>query len=419
MNDTPGSPSPSRRPAAQKGAPPAAEAEATQASFADAAKATAAQEAAPPAPVDPQPAQDSPQDEAPPPPGESAEEREKRVEEHAKKVAGGYGLTDVEYAVLLKTTCKGAPREIAAWFMLFCKHRKLDPFSKQVYLYNDKQDGTGQWNVVTGIDGLRTIASRSPFYRGQRKPIWTYEKGAEGPLYFDGSESKYKKIRGKRRVEQCEVTVRRAIPQAPADPLLYVDFFGIARFDEFVKTNYDGLIIGNWEVQPEHQLRIRAEAMALRMGFPEEVGGIYLEDEIRDRADSPLAIEGGTEVVVKDQVDADIEEVAKELGYTKARLMLEQRRVGGKQQLLAALLKELEARAAAEPKGGPRGAAVDPPAEEVPEGVLVPDAEAPPAPTGALIVALLRCRACGAKHNEPHESGCPVDETSEPLGADG
>ncbi|MGB8842811.1 MAG: hypothetical protein WCC64_17285, partial [Aliidongia sp.] len=32
-------------------------------------------------------------------------------EEKAKRIAAGYGLTETEYAVLLKTTCKDAPRE--------------------------------------------------------------------------------------------------------------------------------------------------------------------------------------------------------------------------------------------------------------------------------------------------------------------
>lgn len=286
------------------------------------------------------------------------------------KLSSDAGLTDIEFSVLLSTTCEGAPRAIAAWFMLFCKHRRLDPFSRQVYLWNDKTDKTGKWNVVTGIDGLRVIASRSPYYRGQLKPVWTFASDptqADGILRFSKGESQYGKIAGKRRPEDCEIVVRRAIPQAPTDSTLYLEFYGIARFDEFVKTNASDKIFGNWEVQPEHQLRIRAEAMALRMGFPEEVGGIYLEEELRDRADMTAAlgpVAGGDAGVAQavnsdvNETDVEIDRMRRELGWTAAKLRIEgDKHGGGKAGLLELLSAATKARDERGPKGGTRGAA--------------------------------------------------------------
>jgi phage recombination protein Bet len=418
--------------------------------FEDAMRATLDQ-ATPPAVVD-----EAPKD------TRTEEQREK-----AKSAAAAYGLSDVEWVVLQRTTCKDAPREIASWFMLFCNHRNLDPFSRQVYLFNDKEDKTGQWHVVTGIDGLRVIASRSPYYRGQLRPVWTYEideTQPDGIARFDGHESKYGKIAGKRRVVECEVTVRRAIPHAPTESSLYLEFVGIARFDEFVKVNYNGKIVGNWEVQPEHQDRIRAEAMALRMGFPEEVGGIYLEDELRDRAEKDVTPAGpGTALVPADRepIDDELDALVRDLGWTKARLRIEADRAGGgKPGLLAALKAAVAERAT--PRGGPRGADETPPAtvtETTPAATASleecgwttgiqadechneathvefetvaeasnPDNAVPTCdehtgigygPSGEPIVARMRCAACGAKRGQEHVKACPVDETDEPAEAD-
>lgn len=368
------------------------------------------------------------------------------IEEKAQKLAGQYGLTPVEYKVLQQTTCKGAPYEIAAWFMLFCKRRNLDPFAKEVYLWNDKQDGSGQWQVVTSIGGLRVIASRSPYYRGQLKPTWTFVQDpneSDGIARFTKHESKYGKIEGKRVPEECEVVVRRAIPQAPTDSSLYLEFYGIARFDEFVKTDFNSKVFGNWEAQPEHQLRIRTEAMALRMAFPEEVGGIYLEEEMRDRQDDamPPAAPGTPAAVEREPIDDEIDAVAKDLNFTKARVRIEADKAGGgKDGLLEALIAIRAARDAQGPKGGTKGAPGDtiPPVREpealegetveppVAAAAVEPEPEPTPTPAPAPkrrrgqpddsnepLVEKALCNACGAKKGQPHSVNCPIDETDE------
>lgn len=249
------------------------------------------------------------------------------------EIEHSYGLTDAEYSVLLRTVCKNAPREIAAFFMLFCKNRKLDPFSKQVYLWPDKtDDSTGlptpgcNWNIVAGIDGLRAIASRSKLFRGSRRPVWTFKEDKaqpDGIARFTKEASKWGAIAGKRIPIDCEVVVLRAVPQDPANRASDMEFFGIARFDEFVKTR-NNKIQGNWENQPEHQLRVRAEAMALRMAFPEEVGGIYTEEELRDG--NPIQHEPEAPVVV--EFSEDILALATILHWERPMLDAQLRRYG-------------------------------------------------------------------------------------------
>jgi phage recombination protein Bet len=275
-----------------------------------------------------------------------------------------YGISDAEYAILTKTVCKNAPREMAAFFMAFCNRRRLDPFAKHVYLANMGWDERPDWQIVTGIDGLRTIASRNALYRGQSKPAWDYDTDEKECIKtFAAQDSKNGKIAGKRKPLECEVVAYRAIPNAPIkhDAL---PFYGIARFDEFVKRNRDGKIIGNWESQPEHQLRIRAEAMALRMAFPEDVGSIYLEDEVRDRGPEPNVIEG--EFTQSDGVDVlsdpEVVECAKALGFMRNKLVLELEAVGGDPERFKARLREFVEQKNNRPKRGePVAAAVDVP----------------------------------------------------------
>lgn len=289
-----------------------------------------------------------------------------------------YGLRDAEYSVLLRTVCKHAPREIAAFFMLFCLKRGLDPFSKQVYLWADKMENGVPvpgctWNIVAGIDGLRAIASRSPYYRGPKRPIWTYEADPSQPdgiRRFTKEDSRYGNIVGKRVPEACEVAILRAVPQAPTNPAIYMEFIGIARFGEFCKTR-TGKVYGNWEDQPEHQLRVRAEAMALRMAFPEEVGGIYTEDELREsRAPQMQMIEG-----VPAEAPSFSEEVlalAKRAGWSQKMLEAQLQRYGDHGKLLDALATIVE-RTETSSRARARKIEVVPPAEAAVE----PSAEKP------------------------------------------
>jgi phage recombination protein Bet len=275
----------------------------------------------------------------------------------ADEIFVSYGMSETDYTILLRTVCKGAPREIAAFFMRFCAKKNLDPFTRQVYLWPDKTDEAGnprpgcKWNIVAGIDGLRAIASRSPFFRGQGLPVWDFQLDDDGkPVRFEKSESKYGKISGKRVPEECRVTIMRAVAQAPTKKDLYMEFVGIARFEEFVKVDNQGKIYGNWEAQPEHQLRVRAEAMALRMAFPEEVGGIYTEDELRDGFSSAtVSVEGPTEKPAAQEPNDEIDMLCAKLRLNSAQREVYRKRFDSDEKWIDYLRAEVTKK-----EGGPR-----------------------------------------------------------------
>lgn len=257
-----------------------------------------------------------------------------------------YGLKSAEVAILRKTVCKGAPPEMMAFFLAFCKRRKLDPFSRHVYLMPTRDNNETKWQIVSGIDGLRTIASRNVLYRGQSRPKWTFETieedGVEVYREFVKEDSKWGNIAGKRVPEECEVVVYRAIPGAPFD-VPPMAFYGVCRFDEFVQRGQGGKIQGNWEKQPEHQLSIRAEAMALRKAFPEDVGSIYTEEELRD-------VEARERAVAVDEVapppldgdpeDEQINTLAGFLNWPLAMVHAQLRQRGGDKAALLAYMQE-------------------------------------------------------------------------------
>lgn len=282
-----------------------------------------------------------------------------------EEIQESYGLTDSEYFTLLRTVCKDAPRPIAAMFLLTCKRRGLDPFAKQVYLWPDKtnDDGTPRsgcsWNIVTSIGGLRAIASRSPYYRGRSKKQMEFARDEHGAiLLFKKDDSQYGKIAGKRIPTDCTISVYRAIPQAPTNPELYMEFESHIRFDEYVKLNRGEKIFGNWEVQPEHQFEKCCEADALRMAFPEEVGGLYIEEEMRDAR--IVNVEPAAPV----EFSPEILDLAKRANWPEGMLASQAKRLGNDRNLLDLLTKTVE-RMESSARGRGKGPKVVTPAETI------------------------------------------------------
>lgn len=224
-----------------------------------------------------------------------------------------YGLTPGEVSILKSSICVGAPVAWAAFFMAFCKRRNLDPFAKHVYLMGtEKYDKTlGRkvkiWSIVSGIDGLRTIASRNKAWRGQTRPEWIYAE--------DGTT-----------LVRCEIAVKRAAPAMGGLPGEVMEFWGLADWDEFAQKYEDGNPVGNWKKMPKHMLRVRAEAMALRMAYPEDVGGIYLAEEMVDAERVPQPDQPALEEAERPALQAEAEEIIGHLRWTRAAAMLQRQR---------------------------------------------------------------------------------------------
>jgi phage recombination protein Bet len=161
-----------------------------------------------------------------------------------------------EHERLIREQYKDAPKASVDLLVHTWKVRGLDPLARQVYLVNRG----GRWTMQTSIDGFRSTANRTGQLSGQEV------------LYYDASGQSY------------PVWVQ---DQPPAAVAVYVyrkgcekPFPGIARFKSY---NAGG---GMWAKMGDVMLAKCAEALGLRKAFPDELSGLYTDDEM-GQADSP------------------------------------------------------------------------------------------------------------------------------------
>ena len=175
--------------------------------------------------------------------------------------ATGYDTGKIE--LVKDTIARGASDDELMLFLHLAKRSGLDPFSRQIYLIERRQQIDGQWKTTrqpqTGIDGLRLIADRTDRYAPGRESQFTYD--AAGALLTATAYVK-KFVRGE-----------------------WHEIAATAHYDEYVQRKKDGQPNQMWAEKPHIMLAKCAEALALRRAFPAEMSGLYTADEIRSGAD--------------------------------------------------------------------------------------------------------------------------------------
>lgn len=63
----------------------------------------------------------------------------------------------------------------------------------------------------------------------------------------------------------------------------------VANFDEYKQTNKEGKRIAQWATKPAFMLQKCCEALVLRMAYPEELSGLYTDDELDASSDEVVA----------------------------------------------------------------------------------------------------------------------------------
>lgn len=133
------------------------------------------------------------------------------------------------------------------YFLGFCRAKNLDPFARQVYAIKRGDKMT----IQTSIDGLRSIANRSG----------SYAPGDESWEFDDNGA-----------LQSATVSVRKLMSGH------WLSFSATAFFAEYKGET------PLWGRMPRTMLAKCAEAKALRKGWPEELGGVYSDDEMDQAA---------------------------------------------------------------------------------------------------------------------------------------
>ncbi|MFF3337791.1 phage recombination protein Bet [Streptomyces flavidovirens] len=178
-----------------------------------------------------------------------------------------------------------APRAQLALFFHFCVRSGLDPFARQIYMIgrtnwkaaDNPDEPEKTWTIQTGIDGFRTVAHRAAIKAGESISY-------EDTVYYDSEGHAHEVWLSKAYPAAVKVTVLRGTSRFPM----------IARWDEFAPTYYDRkqgayVVAKMWQQMPAHMLRKCAEAGALRMAAPQDLSGVYVDEEMA-RADAEAVV---------------------------------------------------------------------------------------------------------------------------------
>jgi len=186
-----------------------------------------------------------------------------------------FGMTANQLSVITNAIAKGATVDELRYFMAVAKKAGLDPLTKQIHFVKRKSrnmDGsyTEIASIQTGIDGYRAIAERTNTLAGIDDATYDSEENAHP--------------------NKATVTVYRMVAGNR------VAFTASARWSEYCQTRtYQGQTkpMGLWEKMPYLMLAKCAEALALRKAFPNDLSGIYTNEEMQ-QADNQMPIAPAT-----------------------------------------------------------------------------------------------------------------------------
>lgn len=161
---------------------------------------------------------------------------------------GNRGMIDT----LKATVAQGLSDQEFKLFAEFCKSTRLNPFKREIWAIK----AGNRLQLMTGINGFFAIANSHPQFDGLECDIETDEKGIP---------------------TKAVARAHRKDRKFPA--------VGIALLRESKGSS------PVWNQQPSVMLSKVAKARALREAFPQEMGGLYTDDEMPAQFTQPVKLE--------------------------------------------------------------------------------------------------------------------------------
>jgi phage recombination protein Bet len=198
----------------------------------------------------------------------------------------GVDYTGAQLALIKRTVAKDTNSDEFDLFMSVARMKGLDPFSKQIsaIVFNKDKPDKRNMSIITTIDGMRAIASRSGRYRpDEDEPKIEYDPALKNP-----TTNPLGIVKAVVNIYIADPTVAGAWKRVP----------GVAYWDEFApikdewawddaankrKPTGRQTLDGNWPKMGRIMICKCAEAQAIRKAFPEDTSGLYEGSEM-DRA---------------------------------------------------------------------------------------------------------------------------------------
>ena len=158
-------------------------------------------------------------------------------------------FNDDQVKLIKSTIAKGATDDELQLFLYQAQKTGLDPLARQIHFVKRGE----QMTIQTAIDGFRAIAARTGQHAGTSDGIFEVQKGIDRP-------------------SKATVVVKKIVQG------IVSEFSATARWDEYFPGEKQGFM---WKKMPYTMLEKCAEAKALRKAFPEDLSGMYTNDEMQ------------------------------------------------------------------------------------------------------------------------------------------
>lgn len=157
-------------------------------------------------------------------------------------------FTPEQMTLITNVIARGATPDELKLFLYRCQHLGLDPLKPgQIYFI---KYGSGPGTIVVGIEGFRARAGKTGKLSGIKRGAVRSESGELVGAWAEVYRSDWK---------------------------------GCAREEVPLAEYNTGK--GNWAKMPETMIKKVAEAAALRMAFPDDLGGVYTDEEMDQARD--------------------------------------------------------------------------------------------------------------------------------------